>query len=87
MGLDDKIFQCFSLRPKVCESLRKLVNIVFFFVVFFSIICFLAKFNCNIMSIRDVNLCASLNTKRKSITTFFHALIFKTIKFKNSRKI
>ena len=39
------------------------------------------------MSIRDVNLCASLNTKRKPITTFFHALIFKAIKFKNSRKI
>ena len=85
MGLDDKIFQCFSLRPKVCESLRKLVNIVFF--VFFSIIFFLPKFNCNVMSIRDVNLCANLNTKPKPITTFFHALIFKTIKFKNSRKI
>ena len=71
MGLKDKTFQCFSLKPKVCKSLRKSSKTLFYLnianIVLASVI-FFPKFYCNIMSIRDANLCANLNKEPKPKT-------------------
>ena len=67
MCLNDKTFHCSSLT-QFCESLRKLffyvdvVNIVLALLILFV---FLQKIYCNIMSIRDVNLCVNLNEETK----------------------
>ena len=55
MLLSDKIFQCSSLRPKACENCKNF-TLYRYCKYCFSIVFFLPKFYCNIMSIRETNL-------------------------------